>query len=93
MRGRTSGTHSSESRNLSGFCSASLPVFFGVSGLISFIAFCGLLIKEFIGTNSSWIDSDGGRGVVDVGLVGGIRLEFLLTGLKDFLFSFSKSFS
>lgn len=93
MLGRTSGTHSSESRNLSGFCSATLPVFFGVSGLLSFVAFSGLLIKEFIGTNSSMIVSGRGRGVVGVSLVWGMRLEFLLAGLKDFLFSFSKSFS
>jgi hypothetical protein len=85
--------HSSESMNLSLPCSGSLPVFFGVSGLLSFAAFSGLLIKEFIGKNSSWIVSDRNMGVMTIDLIGAIGVEFALIGAKDFLFSFSKSFS
>ena len=89
-----SETNFSEIVNPYGFCSTSLPVFFGVCGLLEFVALSGLLIKEFIGTNSSEIDSVRSRGVITSGFpTGAIRLEFLLNGLKDFLFSFSKSFS
>jgi hypothetical protein len=85
---------SSEIWNPYGFCSRSLPVFFGVWGLLSLVKFSGLLIKEFIGTNSSEIVSPRGRGVRARGFpVGAVRLEFLLTGERVFLFSFSKSFS